>query len=117
MRISDWSSDVCSSDLWVRRYRVRVYGTPEAETLARLEDGVTVDGLRYGPIKARLDGLQGHNAWITVGLREGRNREVRRVLEHMGLRVNRLIRTAYGPFQLGNLPRDEVSEVDRTSGV
>src|SRR3546814_10534614 len=86
MRISDWSSDVCSSDLWVRRYRVRVYGTPEAETLARLEDGVTVDGLRYGPIKARLDGLQGHNAWITVGLREGRNREVRRVMEHMGLR-------------------------------
>jgi 23S rRNA pseudouridine2605 synthase len=96
---------------WVRRYRARVFGTPKPEELAKLESGVTVDGMHYGPIRAHLDRAQGDNAWITVSLREGRNREVRRVMEHLGLRVNRLIRTAYGPFQLGNLPRDEVREV------
>jgi len=95
---------------WVRRYRVRVFGTPDEAALAKLANGVTVDGMKYGPIQARLDTIQGSNAWITVSLREGRNREVRRVMEHLGLRVNRLIRTAYGPFQLGNLDRDAVDE-------
>jgi 23S rRNA pseudouridine2605 synthase len=95
---------------WVRRYRVRVFGTPDEAALAKVANGVTVDGMKYGPIQARLDTIQGSNAWITVALREGRNREVRRVMEHLGLRVNRLIRTAYGPFQLGNLARDAVDE-------
>jgi 23S rRNA pseudouridine2605 synthase len=96
---------------WLRRYRVRVHGRPDEERLAALEDGVTVDGVAYGSIRARLDRQQASNAWVTVGLREGRNREVRRVMEHLGLTVNRLIRLGFGPFQLGNLPRDSVREV------
>lgn len=96
---------------WVRRYRVRVYGRPDEATLARLAAGVTVEGVRYGPIQARIDRAEGSNAWLTVSLREGKNREVRRVLEHIGLKVNRLIRTAYGPFQLGSLPKGGVDEV------
>jgi 23S rRNA pseudouridine2605 synthase len=96
---------------WVRRYRVRVHGKPDEAALERLAKGVTVDGITYGPIEASLDGVQGANAWITVGLREGKNREVRKVMEHMGLTVNRLIRTAYGPFQLGKLDRGMVEEV------
>ena len=96
---------------WVRRYRVRVFGTPDEAALAKLADGVTVDGIAYGAIQAHLDRIQGDNAWLTVALTEGRNREVRKAMEHLGLRVNRLIRTSYGPFQLGNLPRDAVDEV------
>ncbi len=96
---------------WKRRYRVRVRGAPDEERLAALAGGVTVSGLRYGAIEARLDKLQGANAWLTMALTEGRNREVRRVCEHLGLEVNRLIRTAYGPFQLGNLARGAVDEV------
>lgn len=96
---------------WVRRYRVRVHGKPDEAALAKLAEGVTVEGITYGPIDATLDGVQGSNAWITVGLREGKNREVRKVMEHMGLTVNRLIRTAYGPFQLGKLDRGMVEEV------
>ncbi|MBS0559445.1 MAG: rRNA pseudouridine synthase [Proteobacteria bacterium] len=96
---------------WVRRYRVRVNGRPDPAALARLSKGVTIDGVRYGPIEAGLDSLKGDNAWLTVGLREGRNREIRRVMEHLGLRVTRLIRVAYGPFQLGALPRGAVEEV------
>jgi 23S rRNA pseudouridine2605 synthase len=96
---------------WTRRYRVRVFGAPDEEKLAALEDGITIDGIAYGAIHARLDRLQGDNAWLTMALREGRNREVRRVMEHLGLRVNRLIRTAFGPFQLGNLERDTAREV------
>ncbi len=96
---------------WVRRYRVRVHGTPEPEALLRLERGVMVDGVAYGSIKAVLDRVQGANAWLTVSLREGKNREVRRVMEHVGLQVLRLIRVAYGPFQLGQLLPGEVDEV------
>jgi len=96
---------------WTRRYRVRVYGTPDAGALAKLERGVTVEGVAYGPIRARIDSAQRSNAWITLSLQEGRNREVRRVMEHLGLEVNRLIRTAYGPFQLGALERGAVREV------
>jgi 23S rRNA pseudouridine2605 synthase len=98
---------------WKRRYRARVYGKVTEAHLAKLLDGVTVDGIRYGPIEALLEREQGDNAWLTVSLREGKNREVRRVLEHLGLKVNRLIRVAYGPFQLGNLPRGAVEEVPR----
>ncbi len=96
---------------WLRRYRVRVHGTPQESGLAALAAGLTVDGVRYGPIEARLDRQIGRNAWLTVSLAEGRNREVRIVLKHLGLTVNRLIRTAYGPFQLGGLARGEIAPV------
>jgi 23S rRNA pseudouridine2605 synthase len=96
---------------WMRRYRVRAHGTIDQAALDGLARGVTVDGMVYGPITATLDRVQGANAWLTVGLREGKNREVRRVLEHLGLGVTRLIRISYGPFQLGDLPRGAVEEV------
>lgn len=96
---------------WVRRYRVRAYGPADPKKLAALADGVTIDGIAYKPIKAELDQFQGGNAWITISLTEGKNREVRKVMEHLGLKVNRLIRTAYGPFQLGALKKDAIEEV------
>jgi 23S rRNA pseudouridine2605 synthase len=96
---------------WLRRYRVRVHGAVQDSALAALARGVTVEGVRYGPIEAGLDSAKGMNAWLTVSLREGRNREVRRVMTHLGLQVTRLIRVAYGPFQLGALPRGAVEEV------
>jgi 23S rRNA pseudouridine2605 synthase len=97
---------------WIRRYRARAHGDPpKAEALAALAGGVTVDGIVYGPIEASVDRRQGHNCWLTVALREGRNREVRRVLAHLGLQVNRLIRTAYGPFLLGELAAGDCEEI------
>ena len=96
---------------WLRRYRVRVWGRPDVARLKALSRGITVDGVRYGPIEAGLDSSSASNAWLTLGLKEGKNREVRRVLEHLGLQVNRLIRTAYGPFQLGNMKRGAVARV------
>jgi 23S rRNA pseudouridine2605 synthase len=96
---------------WTRRYRVRAHGAVEQAALDRLARGITVDGVHYGPIEAKLDRLQGANAWLTLALQEGKNREVRTVLETLGLAVNRLIRVAYGPFQLGHLARGEVAEI------
>ena len=96
---------------WVRRYRVRAHGRITEDRLAALAGGVTVDGVRYGPIAAEIERRQGANAWLSVGLREGKNREIRRVLEHLGLTVNRLIRTSYGPFHLGALAVGAVDEV------
>ena len=96
---------------WLRRYRARAFGEVDDRRLKALAQGVTIDGIAYGPIEARLDRTQGDNAWFTLSLREGKNREVRRVLEHVGLQVNRLIRMAYGPFQLGHLPKRTVEEV------
>lgn len=96
---------------WLRRYRVRVFGTPDPVKLAALEEGVTIDGERFGPIKAVLERQQASNAWVSVSLREGKNREVRRVMEYMGLPVSRLIRISYGPFQLGQLEQGAVEEV------
>lgn len=96
---------------WQRRYRVRVYGRVDPEKLAALKRGIKVDGFDYGPIEASLDRVQGSNAWLSVALREGKNREIRRVLEHFGWVVNRLIRTSFGPFQLGKLGIAEVEEV------
>lgn len=96
---------------WIRRYRVRVNGVADPKALARLADGVTVDGVRYGPIEAALDSKKGDNAWLTVALREGRNREIRKVMTHLGLTVSRLIRVAYGPFQLGLLERGGIEEI------
>lgn len=96
---------------WIRRYKVRVHGDVEPERLTALARGVTIDGISYGPIRASLDRRQGSNAWISLAVREGKNREVRRVLEHLDLQVTRLIRLSYGPFQLGNLRRGAVDEV------
>ncbi len=96
---------------WPRRYRVRVHGRVDPEALARLKGGVTVDGVRYGPVDAVLDRQTGANAWLTVSLREGKNREVRKVLESIGLSVNRLIRISFGPFHLGKLEDGGVEEV------
>ncbi|MGB0748672.1 MAG: pseudouridine synthase [Magnetospiraceae bacterium] len=96
---------------WQRRYRVRVWGDVEEKQLQSLAKGITVDGVTYGSITATLDKVQGSNAWLTLSLAEGKNREVRKVLEHFGLAVNRLIRVAYGPFQLGKLPKGGIEEV------
>lgn len=96
---------------WLRRYRVRANGRTDQQRLNALKKGVTVEGVRYGPIEASLDSEKGANQWLTVGIREGKNREVRRVLEHIGLRVNRLIRVSFGPFELGDLKEGAAAEV------
>jgi len=97
---------------WVRRYRVRVHGRVSPETLGELKNGLTVDGVRYGPITALLEREQGAaNAWLVMSLTEGKNREVRKVLAHLGLTVTRLIRVSYGPYHLGSLERGEVEEI------
>lgn len=96
---------------WKRRYRVRVHGAVDEGRLKALSNGITVEGVKYGPIEARFERQQGSNAWLEMGLREGKNREVRRVLEALGLKVTRLIRTAYGPLELGNLDGGKVDEV------
>ena len=96
---------------WLRRYRVRVYGRPTDETVAPLTRGMEIEGERFQPMQVTVDRQQGRNAWLTVGLREGRNREIRRALEAVGLPVGRLIRVSYGPFQLGDLAPGAVEEV------
>jgi 23S rRNA pseudouridine2605 synthase len=99
------------SNGWLRRYRVRVHGEVEPPRLAALANGVTIEGVRYAGIEAGLDSRKGSNAWLTVSLREGRNREIRKVMAHLNLSVTRLIRIAYGPFQLGTLDRGAIAEV------
>lgn len=96
---------------WLRRYRVRAFGSVREADLARLAEGVAVDGILYGPIEASIDQSNGPNMWLTIGLREGKNREVKNVMSHIGLTVNRLIRISFGPFQLGDLAAGEVREV------
>ncbi len=96
---------------WLRRYRVRVHGKVDEQALAALKDGVAIDGVYYGSVEASLDRVQGTNAWLSIGLREGKNREVRNILAHLGLEVNRLIRISHGPFQLGELDRGELREI------
>lgn len=98
---------------WLRRYRVRVNGRPTDAALDPLRKGVTVDGEVFQPMTVTLDRQQGANAWLTIGLREGRNREIRRALAEVNLSVNRLIRISYGPFQLGELKQGDVEEVRR----
>lgn len=96
---------------WMRKYRVRVHGVPTEAVLAPLGQGITVAGERFQPMTVAIDRQQGANAWLTVGLREGKNREIRRAMEHVGLTVNRLIRVSYGPFQLGDLAEGAVEEI------
>jgi 23S rRNA pseudouridine2605 synthase len=98
---------------WLRRYRARAHGKVDPAALAALQDGVTIDGVVYGPVEAAIDREQGANVWLTVGIREGKNREVKKVLAHLGLAVNRLIRVSFGPFQLGELPSGAVEEIRR----
>jgi 23S rRNA pseudouridine2605 synthase len=96
---------------WLRRYRVRAHGKVTQADLERLAKGMTIDGVQYGPVEARIDRAQGGNVWLTLGLREGKNREVKLLAEALGLTVNRLIRVSFGPFTLGDLAPGEVSEV------
>lgn len=98
-----------------RTYRARAFGDVSQEQLEELIDGVEIDGIRYGSIDANLERASGSgkNQWIEMTITEGKNREVRRVLEYLGLKVNRLIRTAYGPFQLGNLPRGQAVRIKK----
>ena len=96
---------------WSRKYRVRVQGQVDEAALAPLADGVTIDGVRYGSVIARLDRQMPSNAWLTVTIREGKNREVRRIMEYLGHKVGRLIRVSYGPFQLGDLEDGQVETV------
>ncbi len=96
---------------WIRRYRVRAFGKADDAALAKLKDGVTIEGIAYGPVEAKVDRVQGDNCWLTFAIREGKNREVRKLCEHLGLTVNRLIRTSFGPFVLGELVRGGIEEV------
>ena len=96
---------------WLRKYRVRVNGRPTDDMLAPLRAGTVVDGQAFQPMEVTLDRQQGANAWLTIGLREGKNREIRRAMTDIGLSVNRLIRVSYGPFQLGQLKQGEVEEL------
>jgi 23S rRNA pseudouridine2605 synthase len=97
---------------WLRRYRVRAFGRVTQEALDALRNGVTLNGVRYGPVEATLDREQGSNVWLTFAIREGKNREVRKMLESLGLKVNRLIRVSFGPFQLGELADGAVKEIE-----
>lgn len=97
---------------WLRRYRVRVHGNPAQDKLDRLKKGLTIEGVKYGPVEAVIDKQQGANCWVTMSLREGKNREIKKLMEHLGFKVNRLIRVAYGPFQLGKMPKGTVKEVE-----
>ncbi|HEY8566022.1 MAG TPA: pseudouridine synthase [Beijerinckiaceae bacterium] len=96
---------------WLRRYKVRAHGAITQDRLDALRGGITIDEVSYGPVEARIDREQGDNLWITIGLREGKNREIKRILEHLGLQVNRLIRLSFGPFQLGDIEPGQVEEV------
>ena len=96
---------------WLRRYRVRVHGKVDEEALARLQDGIAVEGILYGSIHAELEHVQGSNSWLSVSLREGKNREIKKVMGALGLEVTRLIRISFGPFQLGDLPSGIIREI------
>ncbi len=98
---------------WLRKYRVRINGRPKDEDFAPLRQGLVIEGEKFQPMTVTLDRQQGANAWLTIGLREGKNREIRRAIEDIGFTVNRLLRVSYGPFQLGNLKPGEVEEIRR----
>jgi 23S rRNA pseudouridine2605 synthase len=96
---------------WLRRYRVRVHGRVKQEELDELQNGIAVEGILYGSIEARIEHEQGTNAWLSVSLREGKNREIKKVFGHLGLEVTRLIRISFGPFQLGDQPAGTIREI------
>ncbi len=96
---------------WVRRYRVRLFGSVTQKDLDRLKNGVTIEGVRYGPVTAELERAKGPYAWATVSLKEGKNREVKKLMEHLNLKVARLIRVSFGPFHIGHLPEGAVDEI------
>lgn len=97
---------------WRRKYRVRVHGRVHEKALSNLKSGITIEGIRYKSIDAQIDQSSGSNTWLDVVLREGKNREIRRVMEHLNLQVNRLIRTSYGPFNLGKMDKGALIEVE-----
>lgn len=101
------------STAWTRKYRVRAWGELTPEKIAALKRGVNIEGVQYGEIAAALEREQGDNVWLSMVLKEGKNREIRKVLEFLGLAVNRLIRVSYGPFHLGNMEEGAVEEVSR----
>lgn len=98
---------------WVRKYRARVFGKLDHDRLKALENGITVAGIHYGSIKVEIDVEKESNSWLTISLQEGKNREIRNVMEHLGLQVNRLIRTSFGPFMLGNMQIGELREINK----
>ena len=100
---------------WIRTYRARVFGHLNHERLKKLENGITVDGVRYGSIKVTVDVEKDSNSWLTISITEGKNREIRKVMEELGLKVNRLIRTSFGPFTLGKLGVGEIQEVTKAA--
>ena len=98
---------------WLRRYRVRAYGRPDQRKLLELKKGITLEGVHYRGVDVDVERQQGGNVWLTISLREGKNREVKKLLSYVGLEVNRLIRLSFGPFQLGNLETGAVEEIPR----
>ena len=99
---------------WIRKYKARVYGNIVESKLKKLQEGVTIDGVIYKSINVTVDSQNGSNSWLTISLKEGKNREIRKVMEYTGLIVNRLIRTSFGPFNLGNLPSKQIKEVKKS---
>ena len=97
---------------WSRKYRVRTQGQIDQTKLNALADGVTIEGIRYGQVIAKLDRQMASNAWLTIAIREGKNREIRRIMDYLGHKVSRLIRISYGPFQLGNLEDGDIKLVN-----
>ena len=98
---------------WRRRYRARVHGRVNPTLLAELKGGIKIDGISFGSIEATLDRQNSSNAWITLSMTEGKNREIRKIMSHFGWPVTRLIRVSYGPFQLGNMAKGEIVEVSK----
>ncbi len=98
---------------WTRKYRARVFGKINQERLEALEKGITIDGIHYGSVKVTVDVEKESNSWLTISLQEGKNREIRNIMEHLGLQVNRLIRTSFGPFVLGNIQIGELREINK----
>lgn len=98
---------------WVRKYRARVFGKLDHDRLKALENGITIEGIHYGSVKVTIDVEKESNSWLTISLLEGKNREIRNIMEHLGLQVNRLIRVSFGPFVLGNMQIGELREINK----
>ena len=101
----------CPATGWTRKYRVRINGLPTPEILDKLKNGITVDGEKFRPMAITIDRQQGSNAWLTISIKEGKNREIRRAMNELGFKVSRLIRISYGPFRLEELKANEVEEI------